>query len=87
MLNIARIPHDSPLQMSASWNRKSRSLITTHTCQNVNKRFTCRDHLGLSKVLEKLNKEQRTIIDLVYYKDAPSKEIIRYWIFLWAQQN
>lgn len=35
------------------------------------------DHLGLSKVLEKLNKEQRTIIDLAYYKGCTQEEIAR----------
>lgn len=33
------------------------------------------DHLGLSKVLEKLNKEQRVIIDLSYYKGCTQEEI------------
>jgi RNA polymerase sigma factor (sigma-70 family) len=33
------------------------------------------DHLGLSKVLEKLNKEQRIIIDLSYYKGCTQEEI------------
>ncbi len=35
------------------------------------------DHLGLTKVLEKLNKEQRTIIDLAYYKGCTQEEIAR----------
>lgn len=35
------------------------------------------DHLGLSKVLEKLNKEQRIIIDLAYYKGCTQEEISR----------
>jgi RNA polymerase sigma-70 factor (ECF subfamily) len=33
------------------------------------------DHLGLSKVLEKLTKEQRIIIDLAYYKGCTQEEI------------
>lgn len=33
------------------------------------------DHLGLSKVLEQLNKEQRVIIDLAYYKGCTQEEI------------
>ncbi|HEU4553373.1 MAG TPA: sigma-70 family RNA polymerase sigma factor [Chitinophaga sp.] len=33
------------------------------------------DHLGLSKVLEKLNTEQRIIIDLAYYKGCTQDEI------------
>jgi RNA polymerase sigma factor (sigma-70 family) len=33
------------------------------------------DHLGLSRVLEKLNKEQRVIIDLSYYKGCTQEEI------------
>ncbi|SFW51359.1 RNA polymerase sigma factor [Chitinophaga sancti] len=35
------------------------------------------DHLGLSKVLEKLTKEQRIIIDLAYYKGCTQEEISR----------
>lgn len=35
------------------------------------------DHLGLTKVLEKLNKEQRIIIDLAYYKGCTQEEIAR----------
>lgn len=35
------------------------------------------DHLGLSKVIEKLNKEQRTIIDLAYFKGCTQEEIAR----------
>ncbi|ASZ11499.1 sigma-70 family RNA polymerase sigma factor [Chitinophaga pendula] len=35
------------------------------------------DHLGLSKVLEKLNKEQRAIIDLAYYKGCTQEEIAK----------
>ncbi|MGX5819610.1 RNA polymerase sigma factor [Chitinophaga lutea] len=35
------------------------------------------DHLGLSKVLEKLSKEQRAIIDLAYYKGCTQEEIAR----------
>lgn len=35
------------------------------------------DHLGLSKVLEKLSKEQRIIIDLAYYKGCTQEEISR----------
>jgi RNA polymerase sigma factor (sigma-70 family) len=33
------------------------------------------DHLGLTKVLEKLSKEQRIIIDLAYYKGCTQEEI------------
>lgn len=33
------------------------------------------DHLGLAKVVEKLNKEQRVIIDLAYYKGCTQEEI------------
>jgi RNA polymerase sigma factor (sigma-70 family) len=33
------------------------------------------DHLGLVKVLEKLNKEQRVIIDLAYFKGCTQEEI------------
>jgi RNA polymerase sigma factor (sigma-70 family) len=33
------------------------------------------DHLGLSKVIEQLNKEQRVIIDLAYYKGCTQEEI------------
>ncbi len=35
------------------------------------------DHLGLTKVLEKLNKEQRIIIDLAYYKGCTQEEIAK----------
>ncbi|SHM12672.1 RNA polymerase sigma-70 factor, ECF subfamily [Chitinophaga jiangningensis] len=33
------------------------------------------DHLGLSKAVERLQKEQRTIIDLAYYKGCTQEEI------------
>lgn len=33
------------------------------------------DHLGLTKVIEQLNKEQRVIIDLAYYKGCTQEEI------------
>jgi RNA polymerase sigma-70 factor (ECF subfamily) len=33
------------------------------------------DHLGLAKVVEQLNKEQRVIIDLAYYKGCTQEEI------------
>ncbi|SFE13880.1 RNA polymerase sigma-70 factor, ECF subfamily [Chitinophaga sp. CF118] len=33
------------------------------------------DHLGLTKVIEQLNKEQRIIIDLAYYKGCTQEEI------------
>lgn len=35
------------------------------------------DHLGLAKVVEQLNKEQRVIIDLAYYKGCTQEEIAR----------
>ncbi|WP_298738177.1 sigma-70 family RNA polymerase sigma factor [uncultured Chitinophaga sp.] len=35
------------------------------------------DHLGLSKVLDQLNKEQRTIIDLAYYRGCTQEEIAK----------
>jgi RNA polymerase sigma factor (sigma-70 family) len=35
------------------------------------------DHLGLTKVIEQLNKEQRVIIDLAYYKGCTQEEISR----------
>lgn len=35
------------------------------------------DHLGLSKVVEKLSKEQRVIIDLAYYKGCTQEEIAK----------
>jgi RNA polymerase sigma factor (sigma-70 family) len=35
------------------------------------------DYLGFSKVLEKLTKEQRTLIDLAYYKGCTQEEISR----------
>ncbi|WP_245957489.1 RNA polymerase sigma factor [Chitinophaga flava] len=35
------------------------------------------DHLGFSKVLEKLTKEQRVLIDLAYYKGCTQEEISR----------
>lgn len=33
------------------------------------------DHLGLTKVIEQLNREQRVIIDLAYYKGCTQEEI------------
>lgn len=35
------------------------------------------DHLGLVKVVEQLNKEQRVIIDLAYYKGCTQEEIAK----------
>ncbi|SJZ52276.1 RNA polymerase sigma-70 factor, ECF subfamily [Chitinophaga eiseniae] len=35
------------------------------------------DYLGFSKVLDKLTKEQRTLIDLAYYKGCTQEEISR----------
>ncbi|WP_170876062.1 RNA polymerase sigma factor [Chitinophaga costaii] len=35
------------------------------------------DHIGLVKVLEKLNKDQRVIIDLAYYKGCTQEEIAK----------
>ena len=35
------------------------------------------DHIGLTKVLEKLNKDQRVIIDLAYYKGCTQEEIAK----------
>lgn len=35
------------------------------------------DHLGLSKVLDQLNKEQRVIIDLAYYRGCTQDEIAK----------
>ncbi|WP_236652813.1 RNA polymerase sigma factor [Chitinophaga vietnamensis] len=35
------------------------------------------DHLGLTKVIESLNKEQRIIIDLAYFKGCTQEEIAK----------
>ncbi|WP_244620384.1 RNA polymerase sigma factor [Chitinophaga japonensis] len=35
------------------------------------------DHLGLGKVLDQLNKEQRVIIDLAYYRGCTQEEIAK----------
>lgn len=35
------------------------------------------DYLGFSRILEKLTKEQRTLIDLAYYKGCTQEEIAR----------
>ncbi|GEP96472.1 RNA polymerase sigma factor [Chitinophaga cymbidii] len=79
MLNIARnTAIDSLRSKSHKLDQKIQELgndVYQQTSQlTVHPSF---DHLGLTKVLEKLNKEQRIIIDLAYYKGCTQEEIAR----------
>lgn len=79
MLNIARnTAIDSLRSKSHKLDQKIQELsndVYQHTSQlTVHPSF---DHLGLTKVLEKLNKEQRIIIDLAYYKGCTQEEIAK----------
>lgn len=79
MLNIARnTAIDSLRSKSHKFDQKIQELsndVYQHTSQLTVHPSV--DHLGLTKVLEKLNKEQRIIIDLAYYKGCTQEEIAR----------
>lgn len=79
MLNIARNTAIDALRSKAhKLEQKIQELsndVYAHTSQLTVHPSV--DHLGLAKVIEKLNKEQRTIIDLAYYKGCTQEEIAR----------
>ncbi|WP_119078974.1 RNA polymerase sigma factor [Chitinophaga alhagiae] len=79
MLNIARNTAIDALRSKAhKLDQKIQELsndVYAHTSQLTVHPSV--DHLGLAKVIEKLNKEQRTIIDLAYYKGCTQEEIAR----------
>jgi RNA polymerase sigma factor (sigma-70 family) len=79
MLNIARNTAIDALRSKAyKLDQKIQDIgsdVYSHTSQlTVNPSV---DHLGLVKVLEKLNKEQRVIIDLAYFKGCTQEEIAK----------
>ncbi|ATL47627.1 RNA polymerase subunit sigma-70 [Chitinophaga caeni] len=79
MLNIARNTAIDSLRSKAhKLDQKIQEIsadVYTHTSQLTVQPSI--DHLGLSKVLDKLNKEQRKIIDLAYYKGCTQDEIAK----------
>lgn len=78
MLNIARnTAIDTLRSRSHKLGLKMQEIGNGHHQQEqltVQQSF---DHLGLSKVLDQLNKEQRIIIDLAYYRGCTQEEIAK----------
>jgi RNA polymerase sigma-70 factor (ECF subfamily) len=79
MLNIAR---NTAIDILRSKSHKLEQKIQnlTDDVHGVNGPLTVQpsiDYLGFSRVLEKLTKEQRTLIDLAYYKGCTQEEISR----------
>ncbi|CAL1520015.1 sigma-70 family RNA polymerase sigma factor [Chitinophaga sp. MM2321] len=79
MLNIAR---NTAIDILRSKSHKLEQKIQniTDDVHSINGPLTVHqsiDHLGFSKVLEKLTKEQRILIDLAYYKGCTQEEISR----------
>lgn len=72
MLNIARNTAIDVLRSRAHKLGERVQPITDDTALTVNPVV---DHVGFVKVLEKLNKEQRILIDLAYYKGCTQEEI------------
>ncbi|NSL90497.1 RNA polymerase sigma factor [Chitinophaga solisilvae] len=79
MLNIAR---NTAIDILRSKSHKLEQKIQNIT-DDVNAGsgpltvYQSTDYLGFSKILEKLTKEQRTLIDLAYYKGCTQEEISR----------
>ena len=79
MLNIAR---NTAIDILRSKSHKLEEKIQnlTDDVHGINGPLTVQpstDYLGFSRVLEKLTKEQRTLIDLAYYKGCTQEEISR----------
>lgn len=79
MLNIARNAAIDVLR-SRSFKQEQKTSYNTDELYAIKGIITEQpgnEHLGFSKVLEKLTKEQRTLIDLAYYKGCTQEEIAR----------
>jgi RNA polymerase sigma-70 factor (ECF subfamily) len=79
MLNIARNAAIDVLR-SKSFKQEQKTSYNTDELYAIKGIITEQpgnEHLGFSKVLEKLTKEQRTLIDLAYYKGCTQEEIAR----------
>lgn len=78
MLNIARNTAIDTLRSRAhKLGQKMQEIGNGHQQQEQLTVQQSVDHLGLSKVLDQLNKEQRTIIDLAYYRGCTQEEIAK----------
>jgi len=76
MVNIARNTAIDTLRSKAHKQGQKVQELGSNTM--VTEQFAVHqsvDHLGLTKVIEQLNKEQRVIIDLAYYKGCTQEEI------------
>ncbi|MFY0253915.1 RNA polymerase sigma factor [Chitinophaga sp. 30R24] len=79
MLNIARNTAIDILR-SKSYKQEQKIQNITENVHATNSALTVypvTDYLGFSRVLEKLTKEQRTLIDLAYYKGCTQEEIAK----------
>ncbi|MCW3467494.1 RNA polymerase sigma factor [Chitinophaga nivalis] len=79
MLNIARNTAIDVLR-SRSYKLEQKVQHITTAIQGSHQLSTTQpsiDHLGFSRILEKLTREQRTLIDLAYYKGCTQEEIAR----------
>lgn len=79
MLNIAR---NTAIDILRSKSHKMEQKIRNmpddvHVVDSLIAVQPSADYLGFSRILEKLTKEQRTLIDLAYYKGCTQEEIAR----------
>jgi len=79
MLNIAR---NTAIDILRSKSHKMEQKIRNmpddvHVVDSLIAVQPSTDYLGFSRILEKLTKEQRTLIDLAYYKGCTQEEIAR----------
>lgn len=79
MLNIARNTAIDMLRSKGhKLDQKIRDLSAdVHHLTGALTVYPSVDHLGINKYLEKLNKEQRIIIELAYYKGCTQEEIAK----------
>lgn len=79
MLNIARNTAIDILRSKAhKLEQKIRNIPDdVHVSDSLIAVQPSNDYLGFSRILEKLTKEQRTLIDLAYYKGCTQEEIAR----------
>ncbi|MBO9727655.1 MAG: sigma-70 family RNA polymerase sigma factor [Chitinophaga sp.] len=79
MLNITRNAAIDILR-SKSYKQEQRIQHITDHVNILNSALTVQlstDYIGFSQILEQLTKEQRTLIDLAYYKGCTQEEIAR----------
>lgn len=79
MLNIARNTAIDVLR-SKSFKQERKTSYNTDDLYAIKGTTTeqpSNEHLGFSRVLEKLTKEQRVLIDLAYYKGCTQEEIAK----------